>query len=84
MSNPCGLLENANRGKAPEDHLSPEQIEQLFDRTFAVGKAFGTVVVHLSGHDVQVTTFRTEASYSDRRRPDHQRHPDRLRSGQPR
>jgi arylsulfatase len=29
VSNPCGLLKNANRGKAPEDHLSPEQIEQL-------------------------------------------------------
>lgn len=49
---------------------SPEQVEALFERTYSVGRAFGTVVVHLEGRDVQLTTFRSESGYSDRRRPD--------------
>ncbi len=48
----------------------PEEVERLFESSHAVGKAFGTVVVHLEGRDVQLTTFRTEQGYSDRRRPD--------------
>jgi poly(A) polymerase len=48
----------------------PEEVERLFERTYAVGRAFGTVVVHSEGRDVQLTTFRSESGYSDRRRPD--------------
>ena len=47
----------------------PEEVEAAFARTMPVGKAFGTVVVHLE-QDVQVTTFRSESGYSDQRRPD--------------
>src|SRR5262245_13356451 len=49
---------------------TPDEIERLFPRTYAVGKAFGTVVVHSGAADVQVTTFRTESAYKDARRPD--------------
>ena len=49
---------------------TPEQIEALFERTLPVGKAFGTVVVHMEV-DVQVTTFRSESGHSDSRHPDH-------------
>ncbi|HVS18199.1 MAG TPA: CCA tRNA nucleotidyltransferase [Planctomycetota bacterium] len=70
-----GSLRDLALGGTPEDvdmasALPPEQLADLFERTVEVGKAFGTVVVHLEGHDVQVTTFRTETGYSDRRRPD--------------
>jgi len=70
-----GAVRDLALGAVPEDvdmatSAPPDDIERLFERTFAVGKAFGTVVVQLSGHDVQVTTLRTEESYSDRRRPD--------------
>lgn len=70
-----GTLRDLALGGEPDDvdmasALPPEAIARLFERTVEVGRAFGTVVVHLDGHDVQVTTFRTEAGYSDRRRPD--------------
>ena len=48
---------------------TPDEVERLFANTHAVGKAFGTVVVHEHGLDFQVTTFRTEAGYHDARRP---------------
>ncbi len=51
--------------------LTPEEVEGLFERTSAVGKAFGTVLVHGDGIDVQLTTFRRERGFSDARRPDH-------------
>jgi hypothetical protein len=48
----------------------PEVVEQEFLRTIPIGRAFGTVVVHLQGRDVEHTTFRTEDGYADARRPD--------------
>lgn len=49
----------------------PEVLERLFPRTHAVGRAFGTVVVHTPGGlDVQITTFRGESEYVDGRRPE--------------
>ena len=48
----------------------PDAVEGLFDRTVAVGKSFGVVVVVLDGQEVEVATFRKERGYSDRRRPD--------------
>jgi tRNA nucleotidyltransferase/poly(A) polymerase len=70
-----GTLRDLALGGEPDDvdmacALPPEAVARLFERTVEVGRAFGTVVVHLDGHDVQVTTFRTEGAYSDRRRPD--------------
>lgn len=70
-----GCLRDLALGGTPKDvdmasALPPEELAELFERTVEVGRAFGTVVVHLEGHDVQVTTFRTETGYSDRRRPD--------------
>jgi len=49
----------------------PPQVRELFEETFAVGERFGVVVVHTRANvDVEVATFRTDASYSDGRRPD--------------
>ncbi|MFT5051476.1 MAG: tRNA nucleotidyltransferase/poly(A) polymerase [Chlamydiales bacterium] len=48
----------------------PEQIEQAFERTIPVGRAFGTVVLPMDGCEVQMAAFRAETGYSDRRRPD--------------
>ncbi|HUR28473.1 MAG TPA: CCA tRNA nucleotidyltransferase, partial [Planctomycetota bacterium] len=70
-----GPVRDLALGREPHDldmasALTPEQIEALFDRTSAVGKAFGTVLVHHKGIDVQLTTFRRERGFSDARRPD--------------
>lgn len=48
----------------------PDEVEALFERTVAVGKAFGIVVVVLGGKEIEVATFREERGYTDRRRPD--------------
>lgn len=52
----------------------PEEVRALFSRTFAVGEAFGVVVVHLGGRDYEVATFREEAGYRDGRHPDQVRY----------
>lgn len=50
--------------------LEPERLEELFEHTVPVGKAFGTVIVVVDDLPVEVTTFRSERGYSDGRRPD--------------
>ena len=49
---------------------TPEQIEALFPKTVAVGKAFGVIVVVEDGTETEVATFRTDGGYQDGRRPD--------------
>lgn len=78
-----GPVRDLALGKAPMDldmacALPPDRIEALFERTTAVGKAFGTVVIHGVGVDVQMTTFRRERGFSDARRPDRVDYTDRL------
>ncbi|HMS16340.1 MAG TPA: CCA tRNA nucleotidyltransferase [Planctomycetota bacterium] len=48
----------------------PSAVEKIFPESFSAGRAFGVVRVRKSGHWIEVATFRTEASYSDGRRPD--------------
>ncbi len=47
----------------------PDQVKALFRRTFAVGEAFGVVIVHHQGQAFEVATFREEEGYLDGRRP---------------
>lgn len=48
----------------------PEQIETLFDQTYAVGKQFGVINIIENNHHFEIATFRSDAGYSDGRRPD--------------
>ncbi|MFA5203963.1 MAG: CCA tRNA nucleotidyltransferase [Lentisphaeria bacterium] len=49
---------------------TPDVVQALFPRTYAVGAAFGVVVVHAdAGVDIEVATFREDADYFDGRRP---------------
>ncbi|HVO38977.1 MAG TPA: HD domain-containing protein [Spirochaetia bacterium] len=48
----------------------PEQVISLFRRVIPTGIKHGTVTVLFKGLTFEVTTFRTEAGYSDGRRPD--------------
>jgi len=68
-------------GREPGDYdiatsALPEQIEALFQRTIAVGRKFGVIVVLEAGHEFQVATFRAEADYQDGRHPEHVRFGD--------
>lgn len=47
----------------------PSEVRALFPRTFAVGEAFGVVIVRHQGRDFEVATFREESDYRDGRRP---------------
>jgi tRNA nucleotidyltransferase/poly(A) polymerase len=49
---------------------TPEQIEALFPKTVAVGKAFGVIVVVADETETEVATFRADGGYQDGRRPD--------------
>ena len=70
-----GAVRDLALGLDPKDidmasAATPKQIEDWFEVSHEVGRAFGTVVVRAHGMDVQLTTFREERGYSDHRRPD--------------
>lgn len=76
-----GAVRDLALGLEPKDldiatDAVPEQVESLFERTTPVGKAFGTVLVHVGVRegalsiDVEVTTFRSDGVYRDSRRPE--------------
>jgi poly(A) polymerase len=54
---------------------TPEQVQQLFPQSLAVGAKFGVIVVTENSGDgaslqVEVATFRSDVGYSDGRHPD--------------
>lgn len=49
----------------------PAEIKQIFPRTIDVGIEHGTVLVLEGEESYEITTFRTESTYQDFRRPDH-------------
>jgi poly(A) polymerase len=50
---------------------TPEQVAALFERVVPLGQRFGSVQVRpVEGVSVEVTSFRTEGTYTDGRRPD--------------
>jgi len=48
----------------------PQEVKEVFGHTVDVGIAHGTVLVFHEGVPYEVTTFRTESTYKDFRRPD--------------
>lgn len=48
----------------------PEEILEIFPGSIPTGIKHGTVTVVIGTHSAEVTTFRTEGSYNDHRRPD--------------
>lgn len=50
---------------------SPEEIQEIFPKVIPVGIEHGTVIVRHHGASYEVTTFRTEGTYSDRKIQNH-------------
>jgi tRNA nucleotidyltransferase (CCA-adding enzyme) len=48
----------------------PQEVKEIFQKTFDVGIEHGTVLVLDEGKEYEITTFRTESTYADYRRPD--------------
>lgn len=82
-----GCVRDILLGKTPKDwdittNANPDQIQELFEDTFYTND-FGTVgVVQETDNDsvkvIEVTPYRTEATYSDARRPDSVEYSDSL------
>lgn len=49
----------------------PAEIKEVFEKTIDVGIEHGTVLVLHQNESYEITTFRTESTYQDYRRPDH-------------
>lgn len=49
---------------------TPEEVKCVFTHTIDVGIAHGTVMVMMDDEPIEVTTYRTESTYTDHRRPD--------------
>lgn len=69
-----GSLRDVIDGRRPVDwdiatSAHPEDVVALFPRSTWLNR-FGTVTVHDPAGDAQVTTYRGESGYADRRRPD--------------
>lgn len=49
---------------------TPDEVFDLFEKTFATGLQHGTVTVLMDDENVEVTTFRLDGDYLDNRRPE--------------
>lgn len=70
-----GCVRDLCLGLTPKDYdlatnARPEQVQQLFEHSYATGLEHGTVTVIWQSLAVEITTFRSEGAYSDSRRPD--------------
>ncbi|HEV3410610.1 MAG TPA: CCA tRNA nucleotidyltransferase [Chthoniobacterales bacterium] len=69
-----GCVRDLVRGQAPKDidiasDARPEEVQRIFSRTYAVGAAFGVIVVVENAMQFEVATFRSEGAYLDGRHP---------------
>ncbi len=69
-----GCVRDGLLGRLPKDfdvvtNALPEQIEHIFNKTVAVGKQFGIIVVIEKSCQIEVATFRSDGEYVDGRRP---------------
>ena len=71
-----GAVRDLLMGRMPGDldvasSAKPEEVENLFSgQTIAVGKAFGVIRVIMTGHSIEVATYRKDLEYQDGRRPE--------------
>jgi poly(A) polymerase len=70
-----GCVRDFRLGREPLDYdiatsARPEQVEKLFQRTIAVGRKFGVMVIVENGGQFQVATYRAETDYRDGRHPE--------------
>ena len=70
-----GAIRNFLLGKDIADfdittNALPDDIEKIFEDTIPTGKKYGTITVIKDNQSYEVTTFRSDGTYSDGRRPD--------------
>ena len=70
-----GCVRDMLMGRRASDYdvatsATPRQVKKLFGHVLMVGAKFGVAMVIIQRRTVEVTTFRSDLSYSDGRRPD--------------
>ena len=70
-----GCVRDLLMGRTPHDwdittSAKPEQVKEVFRRTYDTGIKHGTVTVILNEQHFEVTTYRIEGEYKDFRRPE--------------
>lgn len=70
-----GCVRDMLLGIQPKDFdivtsAKPDEIEQILEHTIPIGKKFGVILAIKNGHNFEIATFRSDAGYSDGRRPD--------------
>ncbi len=70
-----GCVRDMLLGKEPQDfdiatNATPDDMALLFAKTKNIGKHFGVLLIKEKNHHFEVATFRSDAGYSDGRRPD--------------
>ena len=70
-----GSIRDLLIGRPAYDHdiatdATPEQVMDIFPRTVPTGIKHGTVTVLSNNRSVEITTFRSDSTYSDARHPD--------------
>lgn len=70
-----GCVRDMLLGIKPKDFdivtsAKPEEIEKILEHTIPIGKQFGVILTIVSGHHFEIATFRSDAGYTDGRRPD--------------
>ncbi|MCL2253168.1 MAG: HD domain-containing protein [Lachnospiraceae bacterium] len=69
-----GCVRDSYLGRVPEDwdittSASPAEVKSLFRRTFDTGLKHGTITVLLDSEGFEVTTYRIDGIYEDKRHP---------------
>lgn len=70
-----GCVRDLLLGVDPKDwdicsDATPEQVMEEFPKTYPTGLKHGTITVIMNDKNYEVTTFRSDGTYSDGRRPD--------------
>ncbi|MDP4108861.1 MAG: hypothetical protein Q8878_02420 [Bacillota bacterium] len=70
-----GCVRDLLSGRRPKDYdiassALPGEIPAVFEKSYPTGLPYGTVTVIVSGHPVEITTYRRDGVYADGRRPD--------------
>lgn len=70
-----GCVRDMLLGIQPKDFdivtsAKPDDIERILEHTIPIGKQFGVILAIKNGHHFEIATFRSDAGYSDGRRPD--------------
>ena len=70
-----GCVRDCLLGKAPKDwdittSALPAEVKALFEHTYDTGIKHGTVTVLIKGESCEVTTYRIDGEYTDKRHPD--------------